>query len=153
VCVLCSKRFRSRRDFHRHVKKHRKLLPCEFCGYGFSSNYKLEIHINSYHRCQFCDFESNDAEKMNEHREECHSTDSPIIIQASGRKKNSPYPFCEINAFQGYLKTCRQRARRMEKAVLSISDYFRLYGANVMEILSYCLKNHRSIKVQITIIC
>jgi DNA-directed RNA polymerase subunit RPC12/RpoP len=155
ICFLCGKTFRNRDAFYLHTQKHKPIHNCSRCGQRFDSRYKLEIHINTNHRCQYCDFQCAEEDILEQHRGDCHDHFQAQNIVQSGRKrpKFSPYPFREIEAFKGYLHTFRQRLRRLQQPVNSVENYFILYGSKLTEILKQCLLKHHSIKLQITWLC
>jgi DNA-directed RNA polymerase subunit RPC12/RpoP len=155
VCFLCRKIFRNSDSFYNHARKHNNNYSCSRCNQVFNSAYKLEIHVNRKHRCQYCDFQCTEPDILNEHKFTCHEHRLRLgTTQYGGRKRiYSPYPFREVKAFDGYLHTYRQRVKRFEKPVNSVSDYFRLYGSKLNEILNHCVLEHHSIKFQATLVC
>jgi len=156
ICFVCGIQSLNDKEFISHTRQHRMQRPayrinCIYCDRIFSKNKLYEFHLNESHRCQFCKFESGNSMDL-----ACHKQQHEILKpQAGGRKRKveiSCYPFKEVSAFSGFLKTFRHVVRK-QKPICSVQDYFNLYKKTVFSILENSLGNIKSIKFQISLHC
>jgi len=155
-CLLCGDKFKRRTTFHRHILHHKiqrrvKAVQCQYCNYYFISKLQREYHINDDHRCCYCDYSSENIKHIHSHKRTCHHR--LFDVQTGQGKKFSPYPFKDVKAFQGYLRTYQHRKRRWDDSIICVQDYFSKYESKMKEIISHCIDSLKSIKVQLTLIC
>ncbi|CAL8129347.1 unnamed protein product [Orchesella dallaii] len=104
-----------------------QLNPCPFAECLYSGT-QLEVrrHVWDHHR-----------------RDSQHGGGIPGLLDV--------YPFHEIHAFRGFLRTYRHRIVD-DSSVLTPDDYFEVYSEQIHKIMKNATKRGRSIKCQLTLV-
>lgn len=157
-CIPCGLQFASARRFEKHVANHRRpfrLYVCKLCNLEFTQHKAYDIHINS-HRCPHCMYEDSDIFAVNNHilTHIKSSTTAASSRQTGSRKRqNDAYPFKEIAAFKGYVRTYRHRNNKKNAPYRTLMEYFSENKRCIYGIIKQCLNDYKSVKIQITLKC
>lgn len=156
-CLKCFRRFLNRQHFASHLLRHRdenKRKLCQYCTMSFRSSKLLEVHMNTYHRCEYCDFSANIFDLIEHNEAHKRGVIKSMKFDQRGRGlRLNAFPFSEIEAFQGFMKTYRFRNTHEDNNIISVRDFFNRFKFKINQILFHNVSIYNSIKFQITLLC
>jgi hypothetical protein len=137
-------------------KKQIRQFDCNYCSLVFNSAKKLEIHLNSLHRCEYCDFTSDALQIISHQHQHMRGIlpKSHMYQRGYGIKNLNPYPFTEIKAFKGFFRTYRYRSKLdSESKIIVVRDFFNRFKSTIRKILLLSVDECKHVKLQVSLLC